>query len=285
VVNDVQAATPAAWRFARRLLAGLRGAEAAAHGASVDAFAGAYRRGAFGVHKDDQDVVTIVLEGRKRFRLWPYARFADRPEVPAGSELAQVGLTLAAGEEPPARLGVEGQPGDVFYWPAEWWHVAESDGDLCATLGVGLFRTPRPAPADPERAEEHAVAHAAAFGCHLAPPPAGAPLRLDVPARAARGAVVVRMARDGSVLWGVGGEAFRYPAARAIVALLHHVAAGAPFVPAALIERLADDEVAPDALAHILETLHAHHGLLAPKAPQRLISATSSMKNRVAGPL
>lgn len=41
------------------------------------------------------------------------------------------------------------------------------------------------------------------------------------------------------------------------------MASGATFVPSRLALTLADDEVAPDALAHILETIHAHHGLVA----------------------
>jgi hypothetical protein len=100
VINDLQAASLGAWRRAQALLGAIHdslGVPPA--GASFEFFAGAYRRGAFGVHKDDQDVITFVTEGRKRFRLWPYERFAGRAEVPAGSQLKQVGLTLAAGEE------------------------------------------------------------------------------------------------------------------------------------------------------------------------------------------
>ena len=39
---------------------------------------------------------------------------------------------------------LEGHPGDILYWPAEYWHVAESDGGLTTTLGLGLFADSSP---------------------------------------------------------------------------------------------------------------------------------------------
>jgi len=206
-------------------------------GASFEVFAGAYRRGAFGVHKDDQDVITFVTEGRKRFRLWPYERFAGRAEVPAGSQLKQVGLTLAAGEELDGSIVVEGEPGDVFFWPAEWWHVAESDGEMCTSVGVGLFRCKPPVIADEERREELELAAASALGCKMTPPPREDPVP-DGRLRLA-GCVPWRKSGEDTVVWAVGGEAFRYPAAPAIVALLERVTGGAPFVAVDLCEELA----------------------------------------------
>ena len=262
VINDLQAASLGAWRRAQALLGAIHdslGVPPA--GASFEVFAGAYRRGAFGVHKDDQDVITFVTEGRKRFRLWPYERFAGRAEVPAGSQLKQVGLTLAAGEELDGSIVVEGEPGDVFFWPAEWWHVAESDGEMCTSVGVGLFRGKPPVIADEERREELELAAASALGCKMTPPPREDPVpdgRLQL-----AGCVPWRLSGEDTVVWAVGGEAFRYPAAPAIVALLERVTGGAPFVAVDLCEELADEEVAPDALEHIVGLLHAYHALSA----------------------
>lgn len=141
VVNNLQAASPAAWRAALALLALLHRERAPVGGASFDLFTGAYRRGFFGVHKDDQDVVTFVVEGHKRFYLWPFERFAERPGAAPATEL---GVHLLTDLDPAPHLAdalvLEGGPGDVFYWPAEWWHLAASDGELCTTVGVGLFR-------------------------------------------------------------------------------------------------------------------------------------------------
>jgi hypothetical protein len=47
------------------------------------------------------------------------------------------------------------------------------------------------------------------------------------------------------------------------VALLERVTGGAPFVAVDLCEELADEDVAPDALEHIVGLLHAYHALSA----------------------
>lgn len=145
-VNHLQGACPAAWQRALSLLAPWYArAGVPAGGAMFDLFAGAYRVGPFGVHKDQFDVVTFVVEGRKRFRVWPYARFADRPDVPAGAALRAVGLRhLDPAEGRDDALVLEGDPGDVLFWPAEWWHVAESDGAHCTTLSFGFSREETP---------------------------------------------------------------------------------------------------------------------------------------------
>lgn len=142
VVNDLQAACPDAWWFMRRVLAGIFAATGfPPAGASLELFAGAYHRGFFGVHKDDQDVVTFVLEGRKRFLLWPFEYFAGRPDFPSGGgERGHIFTNLDPGPHRADALVLEGGPGDLLFWPAEWWHLAEGDGAHATSLGLGLFR-------------------------------------------------------------------------------------------------------------------------------------------------
>ncbi len=146
VVNDLQAVDAEMWRLAAGIMAGLqRAIGVVPGGASFDVFAGAYQSGFFGVHKDDQEVVTFVIEGRKRFLLWPYEVLKDHAQVPAHSAARSVlleGVEVAALRE--RAIVIEGDPGDVFYWPADYWHVAESDGGLCTTVGIGLFARATP---------------------------------------------------------------------------------------------------------------------------------------------
>jgi hypothetical protein len=253
VVNDVQASSPESWRALGGLVAGLYevlGPQPG--GASMDLFAGGYRRGAFGVHKDDQDVVTFIVEGKKSFLLWPYPRFA----APAGSELRQHGLPgVCASAERGDAILLEGEAGDVFFWPAEWWHVAVGDGAHATTLGLGLFRGE-----PPRRDRDEALAFASTLGFNRAPAPAPRPLPRGPVALALRGGLPIEV-EDEDVLWAVAGSVFRYPAAAAIVRLLERVAGGEPFVPGRLVAELADAEVAPDALEHILGVLAAHHAI------------------------
>lgn len=113
-------------------------------GTSFDAFIGRYGRTAFGLHKDDQDVVTVVVEGRKRFHVWPFDAFDAPPHLRLKNHrLGDADLAPDA----PAPIVLEGGPGDVLFWPAECWHVAVPvDGEPAVTVGIGLFR-----PSDPLR--------------------------------------------------------------------------------------------------------------------------------------
>jgi 50S ribosomal protein L16 3-hydroxylase len=44
--------------------------------------------------------------------------------------------------EPPIVL--EGEPGDVFYWPGRYWHCAQGDGSLSVTANLGIYLTSNP---------------------------------------------------------------------------------------------------------------------------------------------
>lgn len=127
-------------------------------GAHSEIFFGNYRRAFFKLHKDSLDTFTFVLHGRKRFLVWPYEVFADHPELPGDFERGQ--HMFEALDEAPWRdraLVLEGGPGDVFFWPASWWHLAESvDGDYAVTLTLAVAPSSRHAPGSPFRMLEDA---------------------------------------------------------------------------------------------------------------------------------
>lgn len=109
-------------------------------GALLDLFAGTYRRSPLGVHKDEQDVFTFVLEGTKRFLVWPYATLAKRFGVGGGHRRAPYALEDVDPEDLRRDATVlEAGPRDVVYWPASAWHYAESDGGVTVTLALGVF--------------------------------------------------------------------------------------------------------------------------------------------------
>ncbi len=146
VVNNVQCLRPEVWRWVRQLLGNLFAQEMPAGGCSLEIFTGRYRQSFFGLHKDDQDVVTFVLEGTKVFYVWPFEVFsALAPGLqPLGNHsLPEVDwrqhLDLA--------MRLEARPGDIVYWPAEAWHIAAADDPelLTTTLGLGFFRGGNPA--------------------------------------------------------------------------------------------------------------------------------------------
>jgi hypothetical protein len=92
-------------------------------------FLGNYRRTAFGLHRDESDVFCFVVDGKKRFRLWPGEAFRSSSEkfgpAPYGDYLK-------------GSICLEGGPGDILFWPSSYWHVAESDGRMGSSLSVGL---------------------------------------------------------------------------------------------------------------------------------------------------
>jgi hypothetical protein len=101
-------------------------------------FFGCYRKTSFGVHKDDGDVVTFVLEGRKRFLLWPYEYVAQKMGAVGCEHRTVAGY---GGDFEAIRADavvLEGEPGDMLYWPSTYWHVAETDGSFSFSLATRI---------------------------------------------------------------------------------------------------------------------------------------------------
>lgn len=156
VVNGVQALDREAWQrvlpFVRERIDSRTG------GVSMEVFVGRYRRGPFGVHKDDQDVFTCVVTGRKRFLVWPFEVLAARFGVPASERervcvIEGLSATNLPDELRACAITLEGEAGDLLYWPASYWHVAERGdaihadaGDYTLTYGLGVFPGIDPAP-------------------------------------------------------------------------------------------------------------------------------------------
>jgi 50S ribosomal protein L16 3-hydroxylase len=122
------------WVFFTRLqqfLKGLYEIEGVpANRAEVDLFFGNYRRTHTGVHRDSADVFCFVVDGRKCIRAWP----ADA--VPSSSPVAG---PASYGRFLNRSICLEGEPGDIIYWPSSYWHVAESGGRLGSSLSLGLY--------------------------------------------------------------------------------------------------------------------------------------------------
>jgi 50S ribosomal protein L16 3-hydroxylase len=88
------------------------------------------KRTGFGLHKDKASVFMFVLKGRKRMLLWPYEAFSATSE--------NIVSTLDYRQYVSDALVLEGGPGDIIYWPSGYWHIGESDGELSASISVGL---------------------------------------------------------------------------------------------------------------------------------------------------
>lgn len=110
-------------------------------GSDLDLFAGDYGCSPFGVHKDRQHVFTFVIEGTKRFLLWPLEYFESRRGIQASAAHMNVVLPLTRAEYEqaiPDATVLVAHAGDMIYWPESYWHVALGDGGMATTLAWGF---------------------------------------------------------------------------------------------------------------------------------------------------
>ena len=117
-----------------------------AGGANLTLIAGDYRLTPFGLHKDEADILTFVVRGRKRLLLWPFEDLCGALGAPDASRAAPFVAPTDFDLSPWRSRAVvlEGTAGDVLAWPREWWHVAEDGADAPVTLALGLVRTADP---------------------------------------------------------------------------------------------------------------------------------------------
>lgn len=83
----------------------------------------------FGLHKDDAGVFMFILAGRKKILAWPHERFAAK-----GDLFCTVDYERYLDDA----IVLEGEPGDIIYWPSTYWHVGESSGEWSASISLGL---------------------------------------------------------------------------------------------------------------------------------------------------
>jgi len=130
ILNGFQAYEVELWRRVREFLRGLLTEISIQPMVEGVLFFGNYDKTPRGIHKDPVDVFLFVIEGRKKMYLWPEEFF------PGGDDDARLKSDFAILRRD--ALILEGEPGDVIYWPASYWHVGESVGDLSLSLSLAL---------------------------------------------------------------------------------------------------------------------------------------------------
>ncbi|WP_327069768.1 JmjC domain-containing protein [Kitasatospora sp. NBC_01302] len=99
-------------------------------GAITTLFHGSYEHTPVGVHKDRFATFLFALEGRKRMRFW-----RERPWTEPVTTVLDYRPHLAAS------FTAEPEPGDLLYWPADYYHVGESlDATAATSVNVGVPR-------------------------------------------------------------------------------------------------------------------------------------------------
>jgi hypothetical protein len=140
ILQHAQAFHEPLWRRLRHILRQIgESSDLSGRGAKASLFLGNYANTPFGLHRGNSNVYKFIIAGRKRIRLWPDASIQAQGAVQHTLDVARFG-------EP--EHSIEGGPGDLIYWPSEFWHIGECIGGPATSLSLALF------PVDPEEEEE-----------------------------------------------------------------------------------------------------------------------------------
>ena len=132
-VNEYHAHDPQTWLRLREFLRGLYDfIGIPVHLTEPILFLGDYDKTPSGIHKDTSSTFAFVIEGKRRLLAWPDEFFRGRPDSLDYERFRDQAITL------------EGEPGDILYWPSSYWHVGECVGGLSLTLNVAIWLKPGP---------------------------------------------------------------------------------------------------------------------------------------------
>lgn len=143
VVSELQQYGAPLWFRLRAFVRGLVAAVGAPATAKATLFLGNYRNTPFGVHRGQSSNFMFVIDGRKRILGWPDA-YMHRQKADAT-------YTLDYRRYRKDAIVLEGTPGDVLYFPSDYWHIGEDVGGLSMAISLMLFMEARPA--------EHVLPH------------------------------------------------------------------------------------------------------------------------------
>lgn len=114
--------------------------------AQVNVFAGRYARTPFKFHKDIADSLTYVLQGQKRYFIWPFEDIATRMRLPPDARHENIrfdSFDYTAIEHQATALDT--LPGDLVYWPWDCFHLAkprDASFSVAISFGIAPFSSP-----------------------------------------------------------------------------------------------------------------------------------------------
>ena len=131
IAQEFQAENALLWFRLREFVRGLFAVVGVpGQGAKATLFMGDYEKTPVGLHDGNSSNFKFIIEGRKKMRLWPGEFFRGKEEVERTLDyerFADGGVTL------------EGEPGDIIYWPSSNWHIGEPVDGLAVSISLALF--------------------------------------------------------------------------------------------------------------------------------------------------
>jgi hypothetical protein len=116
-----------------------------AGGFRIEGFFGKYRSTPTGIHLDSSDNFSFIVRGPKRLVFWPRERFQPRVQSPDPRAPAQeLALTRRYEDHLSDAIILDGEVGDVIYWPRDYWHVGASPEGWTAMINLAMWWNARP---------------------------------------------------------------------------------------------------------------------------------------------
>lgn len=108
-------------------------------GCTLDFFLGRYDRTPTGIHRDDAETLAFVTHGTKRLLFWPNEKFEAiaKWHTPEKSHY-RTGIYHYERHLDDA-IVVEAQPGDVIYWPRQFYHIGTSADHWSGMITLGMW--------------------------------------------------------------------------------------------------------------------------------------------------
>jgi hypothetical protein len=146
-VNDVHQYDGAIWERAVEVLlpAVRRNGGLPAGGFRIEGFFGKYGSTPTGIHLDSSDNFSFIVRGPKRLVFWPRDRFQPLVQFPDARAPAQeLALTRRYEDHLADAIVLDGEVGDVIYWPRDYWHVGASPEGWTAMINLAMWWNARP---------------------------------------------------------------------------------------------------------------------------------------------
>jgi hypothetical protein len=146
-VTDVHQYDGTIWERAIEILlpAVRRNGGLPAGGFRIEGFFGKYRSTPTGIHLDSSDNFSFIVRGPKRLLFWPRERFQPRVQIPDPRAPSQeLALTRRYEDHVSDAIILDGEEGDVIYWPRDYWHVGASPEGWTAMINLAMWWNARP---------------------------------------------------------------------------------------------------------------------------------------------
>lgn len=101
-------------------------------GMNTDIFIGNYKKTNFGAHKDQLSNFMFMVFGCRRMLLWSDDVWKRQLKNPNDDKFVLQDYEIFRTES----IEVNLEPGDLLYWPSEYWHVGENDGNLSGSINI-----------------------------------------------------------------------------------------------------------------------------------------------------